>query len=79
MIEIQNGDCVKLMKDLKDNSVDFVLTDIPYDEVNRESGGLRELDKGLADILTFDLDLFLNEVYRVAKNSISDILFKRTV
>ena len=70
MIEIQNGDCVKLMKDLKDNSVDFVLTDIPYDEVNRESGGLRELDKGLADILTFDLDLFLNEVYRVAKNSI---------
>lgn len=67
---IYNIDCMKAMKLMKDNSIDFTLTDIPYDAVNRESNGLRNLDKGKADILTFDLNEFLEEVYRVSKNSI---------
>ena len=33
--------------------VDFTFTDIPYAEVNRVGNGLRELDKGKADVLTF--------------------------
>lgn len=70
MIDLLNGDCLTLMKDIPNGSVDFVLTDIPYDEVNRQSNGLRNLDKGKADIITFDLDLFLQEVLRVCKNSI---------
>ena len=64
------GDCIKEMKTMPDNSVDFTLTDIPYNAVSRESNGLRNLDKGKADELAFDLDTFLNEVYRVTKNSI---------
>lgn len=63
-----NTDCMKLMKEMKANSVDLTLTDIPYDGVNRKSNGLRNLDKGKADVLTFDLNLFLNEIYRVTKN-----------
>lgn len=55
---------------MQDNSVNFTLTDIPYDAVNRTSNGLRELDKGKADILTFDLLVFLEQVYRVSSNSI---------
>ena len=64
------GDCIKEMKTMPDNSIDFTLTDIPYNAVSRESNGLRNLDKGRADELAFDLDTFLNEVYRVTKNSI---------
>lgn len=58
------------MKNISDNVFDFTLTDIPYDAVSRVSNGLRKLDKEKADILTFDLQTFLNEVYRVTKNSI---------
>jgi DNA modification methylase len=74
MIEINkiyNMDCLEGMKNMFDNSVDYTLTDIPYDVVNRESNGLRNLDKGKADVLTFDLEEFLEEVYRVSKNSIT--------
>lgn len=69
-MKIYNDDCMNVMRNMEDNSVDFTLTDIPYDGVNRKSNGLRNLDKGKADILTFDLESFLNEVYRVTKNSI---------
>ena len=68
--KIIHGDCIGIMSEMEDNSVDFTLTDIPYDVVNRESNGLRDLDKGKADILTFNLEKFLNEVYRLSKNSI---------
>lgn len=48
----------------------MTLTDIPYDMVNRDSNGLRVLDKGVADVLTFDLETFLDELYRITKGSI---------
>ena len=66
---IKNEDCLKGMKELKDNSIDLVLTDIPYDGVNRESNGLRNLDKGKADVITFNLREMLSELYRVCKGS----------
>ena len=43
---------------------------IPYAEVNRESNGLRKLDKSTADEQTFDLNDFLTEVYRVTEGTI---------
>ena len=67
---IKQGDCIEVMKSMKNDSVDFTLTDIPYNEVNRQSNGLRDLDKQKADVLTFDLNVFLEEVYRITKNSI---------
>ena len=70
MIDIRQGDCMELMKEIQDNSVDFILTDIPYGEVNRESNGLRKLDKEKADIITFDLISFLEQTYRITNNSI---------
>jgi site-specific DNA-methyltransferase (adenine-specific) len=62
-------DCVEGMKLLPDNSVDLILTDIPYNEANRKSNGLRNLDKEQADILTFDLQAFLEQCKRVCKGS----------
>ena len=60
------------MKNMDDDgvSVDFTLTDIPYNAANRKSNGLRNLDKSKADILTFDLSDFLEHIYRITKNSI---------
>lgn len=50
--------------------VDLTLTDIPYGVVNRQSNGLRELDKKDADIMTFDLQDFLSNVYNVTSGTI---------
>ena len=65
-----NADCLDIMSKMDDGAVDFTLTDIPYDAVNRDSNGLRNLDKGNADIITFNLDEFLKQVLRVTSNSI---------
>lgn len=54
---------------MEKDSIDLLLTDIPYDGVNRKSNGLRNLDKRDADIITFDLDLFLKDVVRITKGS----------
>ena len=68
--ELWHGDCLELMKNIPDGSVDLVLTDIPYGEVNRNDNGLRNLNKENADIETFNLQEFLREIYRVAKGTI---------
>lgn len=69
-IELYKGDCLEVMKTIPDNSVDLVLTDIPYGEVNRKSSGLRKLDKGCADLVSFDMDKMLNHIIRVCKGSV---------
>lgn len=68
--EIHLGNCMDIMAEMRDDSVDLTLTDIPYDECNKESGGLREIDKGSADRLNFDLPDFLTQVERVTRGSI---------
>lgn len=67
---IYNNDCMKILPTLDNKSVDLVVTDIPYGKVNRKHGSLRKLDKGKADIVTFDLGMFVNELARVTKGSI---------
>ena len=61
---------MKVLKQIDDNSVDLTLTDIPYGEVNRASSGLRSFDKGDADIVTFELEPFIEEIYRITKGTI---------
>ena len=40
-IELLNGDCFELIKNVPDKSIDFVLTDPPYEfKVARMGGGL---------------------------------------
>lgn len=75
--KIYNMDCIEGMSKLENNSVQLILTDIPYNEVSKNgeerakySGQLRKIDKGNADKLTFNLDDFLNECYRISKGSI---------
>lgn len=65
-----NEDCIEFMKNMKLNSVDLTLTDIPYGAVNRDSNGLRILDKDKADEMTFELEEFLELVYKVTKSTV---------
>ena len=69
MIDLHHGDCLEVMPTLADDSVDLVLTDIPYGEVNRASAGLRNLDKGVADVVEFDMARMLSEVVRLVSGS----------
>lgn len=70
MYKLLQGDCMDILKKIPDYSVDLVLTDIPYNKVNRKDNGLRNLDKENADILTFDLQEFLEQIYNKTKSTI---------
>lgn len=67
---IDNCDCMERLRSLPSDSVHAVITDIPYGVVNRASNGLRDLDRGAADIVTFDLQQLLAELIRIASGSI---------
>jgi site-specific DNA-methyltransferase (adenine-specific) len=44
MIQLFNGDCIEVMKDMPDNSIDLIVTDPPYKVTARgvagNSGGM---------------------------------------
>lgn len=60
-IDLRCGDCLELMKDISKQRM--LLTDIPYEEVNRKDNGLRNLNKDKADIKTFEIQDFLEVIY----------------
>lgn len=67
---IYNLDCIEGMKQMADNSVQLVLTDIPYGELNNiQETKLRVMNKGNADVITFDINCFLEELNRVCSGS----------
>lgn len=68
--KITLGDSLEVIKRLPNKSIDMVLTDIPYGEVNRKSNGLRDLDRGVADTVDFDIKELIEELTRVTKGSI---------
>ena len=64
------GDCMELMQRMPDLSVELTLADIPYGEVSRVSGGLRNLNRGKADEITFSLSGWLSETVRITSGSV---------
>lgn len=59
---VYNCDCMELMEEMRRGGItaNLLLTDIPYNTVNKHiSNGKRQLNKGNADIITFDLHEFL--------------------
>jgi site-specific DNA-methyltransferase (adenine-specific) len=55
---------------MEDRSIDLILTDIPYGEVNRKTNGLRNMDKGIADSFNMELKSLCNEMCRITNGSI---------
>lgn len=67
---IYNIDCIEGMKAIDDKSIDLVLTDIPYGECNGRKCHIRELNKGNADIVDFELDELTETIARKARQSV---------
>ena len=67
--KIYNTNCIQGLKQLDTNCVNLLLTNIPFNVINRTSNGLRSFDKKDADVLTFDLSKFLDECNRVCCGS----------
>jgi site-specific DNA-methyltransferase (adenine-specific) len=69
-VTLYHGDCHQILSELPDQSVDLVLTDPPYNCVNRASSGLRNLDKGSADDAPVVVEEIADEFVRIATGSI---------
>lgn len=76
MIQLYNGDCLELMKNIPDGSVDLVLTDPPYPTTSRgnagNSGGMlqKEINKKgkVFEHNNIDCSEYAPEFYRVLKD-----------
>ena len=64
MIQLLNGDCLEVMKDLSDNSIDCFICDLPYGQ----------LASGCEWDVKIDLDAFWKEVSRLARNNNTPII-----
>ena len=65
-----NIDCLIGMQEIDSKSIDMILTDLPYGEVNRDSNGLRNLNKKDADIFNMDINQICSEFIRITRGSI---------
>lgn len=66
---IEHGDCLKLMKNLPPGSVDMILCDLPYGQLNKGNKHADECDKSL------DLDNLWSEYRRIIKDNGAIVLF----
>ena len=67
-ITIYHGDCREVLPTL--TPVDLVLTDPPYNAINRASGGLRSFDKGLADSAVVDVPALAPQLWELTTGSL---------
>lgn len=67
-VTIYHGDCREILPTLA--PVDLILTDPPYNCINRATGGLRIIDKGGADSRPVEIEEMAAEFVRLATGSI---------
>jgi len=75
-IDLRLGDCLNILQDLPDNSIDLLVTDPPYDVITDGGGtvnSIKKLNKSLNDLVDakinngYDIETFNNEFVRVMK------------
>jgi DNA modification methylase len=66
-VMIYHGDCREILPQI--DQVEMVLTDPPYNEVNRKTGGLRTIDKGGADDMPVDVEWLALSISETATGS----------
>ena len=65
MIDLRQGDCLELMKDIPDNSIDMILCDLPYGTTTNKWDSIIPLDK------------LWNEYERIIKDNGAIVLFSQ--
>lgn len=74
-INLQQGDCLELMKDIPDESVDMILTDPPYGMAFQSGYRTSRYEKIKGDQSLDWLDDFIDEIFRVSKNNTANYMF----
>lgn len=77
MSKVLHGDCLKLMKDIANNTIDLILTDPPYNiarKNNFKTMGRTGIDFGEWD-KGFDLFSYIDEIPRILSKNGSIIIF----
>ena len=77
MIDLRQGDCLELMKDIPDKTIDLIVTDPPYNVSATNDGGtinkVKKLNKSLKDLVEtnitngYDIETLGEEFMRVMK------------
>ena len=73
-IELWHGDCLELMKNIPDGSVDLVLTDPPYGTMNTDGGRRMKINGWDSIIPTQEM---FNELSRVLRPNGKAVLFSQ--
>ena len=77
MVDLRQGDCLELMKDIPDKTIDLIVTDPPYNVSATNDGGtinkVKKLNKSLKDLVEanitngYDVETLGEEFMRVMK------------
>ena len=75
MIQLYNGDCLELMKNIPDGSVDLVLTDPPYG-MDFQSHFRKEMYSKIGNDKVLDwLESYVDECFRILKDNTAVYFF----
>ena len=78
MIQLLSGDCLEVMKDLSDNSIDCFICDLPYGQLASPKIGGQANERMPSDRCAWDvkidLDAFWKEVSRLARNDNTPVI-----
>src|SRR5690606_7007773 len=69
-VTIYHGDCREILPALIGAGVEAIITDPPYNAINRGTAGLRKIDKGRADSEPVDIDSLAPVFARLARGSV---------
>lgn len=78
MVDLRNGDCLELMKDIPDHSVDLVLTDPPYG-IDYQSARRKDKEKRMPKIMNDKKPFisFIPQLKRIMSESGAAMIFTR--
>lgn len=82
-IQLYHGDCLEVMKDIPNESVDMIVTDVPYKVIsggkpkgkNQPSGMLSKNDGKIFDYNDIEPSEYMSELYRVLKEGTHCYIF----
>jgi len=79
MIDLRQGDCLEVMKDIPDNSIDLILTDPPY-LINYKTNYRKNKEHDFCTVIKNDnnpelISDYIKECYRIMKDNTAMYMF----